>query len=135
VLGGWTLIGLAQALVWRISGRELIESDSVLNPTAVQMLAAAWTWAAITPLLVWLTRRLARPPARTVVVLAGHAFGMLLTAVVVTAVRVGTMRLLGLDPWAPRCEVETSSFGAVSARGPGSTRRVGRSSSAARSAR
>ena len=36
VLAAWTLVGLAQGLVWRVSGKELVEPGTFFNPTAFQ---------------------------------------------------------------------------------------------------
>jgi two-component system, LytTR family, sensor kinase len=96
---GWTLVGVAQAVVWRISGRAEYEGGSFLYPAALPMMAA-WTWAALTPVVLWITRRLGA--ARLPLVVAGHVAGVLFACLVLTAVRVATIQLLDVPAWAPR---------------------------------
>ncbi|HZF68472.1 MAG TPA: histidine kinase [Gemmatirosa sp.] len=101
----WTLFGAVQVALYELadfSSRSMRDADTPAWFVAL-VLSAGWSWAACTPLVFWLTRRLAPSRVGLARAVAGHAGAWLVLSAVNTLVRAGVQHLLA--PEVPRLEV------------------------------
>ena len=118
VLGGWTLFGLSSfgaCLLADVASGD----DSMPWPRLLAYsLGAAWTWAALTPPVLWLTRDATFRPGqrvRSTLILGVTGAGFVLLSVTVQTMLAAATRIAvsGSSPLLPRVENGLLAYGAL----------------------
>ena len=118
VLGGWTLFGLSSFGTCMVADVASGDDSMPWPRLLAYSLGAAWTWAAMTPPVLWLTRGATFPPGqrvRTALILGVTGAGFVLLSITVqTMLAAATgIAVSGSSPLLPRAENGLLAYGAL----------------------